>query len=59
VTDFHEDEAKKIKMADSKKVNFSKSPNLKKKFLKISWIGPWVSGEFDVKKIDIAQPIWS
>ena len=37
-------EKKKVfKMADSKKVRFSKSPILKKKLVKISWLGPWVS----------------
>jgi hypothetical protein len=44
VTNFDGDEAKKkyfllkkkIKMADSKKLSFSKSPILKKKFVKIS-----------------------
>ena len=30
-------------MADSKKVHFSKLPIFKFFFLKISWIGPWVS----------------
>ena len=40
--DFHGNEAKKIKMANSKKLSFSKSPILNI-FVKISWIGPWVS----------------
>jgi hypothetical protein len=56
VTDFHWDEAKKkFKMADSKKLSFSKSP-----ILKISWIDPWVSriDSIDAKGIYVAQPIW-
>ena len=35
---------KKIKMADSEKLSFSKPPILNFFFSKISWIGPWVSG---------------
>ena len=47
LTDFHKNEAifffeKKIKMDNSKKLSFSKSPILNI-FVKILWIGPWVS----------------
>jgi hypothetical protein len=34
---------KKIKMADLKKIDFFKIAISQKKFVKISWIGPWVS----------------
>ena len=34
---------KKSKMADSKKTEFFKIANSQKNFVKISWIGPWVS----------------
>ena len=34
---------KKIKMADSKKTEFFKIANSQYFFVKISWIGPWVS----------------
>ena len=34
---------KKFKMADSKKTSFSSSANSQYFFMKISWIGPWVS----------------
>ena len=27
-------------------------------FVKISWIGPWVSRIEDAKGIDVAQPMW-
>ena len=40
------------KMADSKKLSFSKSPILKNFFVKISWIGPWVS------RIDWCEGHW-
>ena len=30
-------------MADSKKTEFFKIANSQKKFVKISWIGPWVT----------------
>jgi hypothetical protein len=36
-------EINKFKMADSKKLRFSKPPIIKKKSQKISWIGPWIS----------------
>ena len=52
MTNFHVNEAKKkIKMADSKKGHFSKSPILNI-FVKIYWIGPWVS-RIDAKGIDV------
>ena len=34
---------KKIRMADSKKTSFSSSANSQYFFMKILWIGPWVS----------------
>jgi len=49
---------KKIKMADSKKAHFSKSPILKsfsRKFLRFV-LG--LIGLNDAKGIDVAQPIW-
>ena len=49
-TDFHENEAKKkmfeekkIKMAHFSKWLFFKMANSQDFFMKISWIGPWVS----------------
>ena len=45
-------------MADSKKTEFFKIPNSETFLVKISWIGPWVSGLIDAKGIDVAQPIW-
>ena len=56
MTNFHGDEAKKIffekkkiKMADSKKGNFSKSARLNIFVAKLSGMGPWVS------RIDLMQ----
>jgi hypothetical protein len=43
LTDFHGDEAKKIKMADSKKLIFSTTPNSQSLKKKIPVIGPLVS----------------
>jgi hypothetical protein len=51
LTDFHGDEANKIfiflkrnfKMAATKKTEFFTSTNSQYFFLKISWVGPWVS----------------
>ena len=49
LTDFHRNEAKKIKIKNGpkwptqKKLSFSKSPILKFFFPKISEIGPWIS----------------
>ena len=49
---------KKFKMADSKKVHFSKSPILKiflRKFLRLVLA---LVGLYDAKGIDVAQSIW-
>jgi hypothetical protein len=43
VTDFQGDKAKKKQNGRLKKTEFFKITNSQKKFVKISWIGPWVS----------------
>jgi hypothetical protein len=43
LTDFHGNEAKNFKMADSKKTEFFKIANSEKIFVEISLIGSWVS----------------
>ena len=42
LTNFHGDE-KKIQNGQLKKTEFLKIANSQKNFVKISWIGPWVS----------------
>ena len=37
---------------------FFKIANSQYFFVKIFWIGPWVSRIDDAKGIDVAQPIW-
>ena len=51
-------EAKKLKMADSKKLRFSKSPILKIFSRKFHRLVLGLVGVIDVKGIDVAQPIW-
>jgi hypothetical protein len=48
---------KKIKMADSKKLRFSKLPILKKFLRKLHRFFLGLVGLIDVKGIDVAQPI--
>ena len=64
-TDFYANEAKKIfflkknfKMADSKKLKFSKSPILKNFWRKFHRLVLGLVGLIDAKGIDVAQPIW-
>ena len=55
MTDFHGDEAKKkIQNGRLKNTEFFKIANSQKKFVKISWIGPWVVELIDAKIIDVA-----
>jgi hypothetical protein len=49
---------KKIKMADSKKLSFSKPPILKIVFQKFNGLVLASVGLIDVKGIDLAEPIW-
>ena len=49
---------KNFKMADSKKVRFSKSPILKKFFWKFHGSVLGLEGLVDAKGIDLSQPIW-
>jgi hypothetical protein len=49
---------KKIKMADSKKLRFSKSPILKKFSRKFYRLVLGLVGLIDAKGIDVAQPTW-
>ena len=57
LTDFHADEAKKIKIADSKKLRFSTSPILNFFPPKFHGLVLGIVGLIDVKGIDVAQPI--
>ena len=50
--------AKKIKMADSKEVHFSKSTILKIFLLKFHGLVLGLEGLIDAKGIDLSQPIW-
>ena len=50
---------KKFKMADSKKLSFSKLPILKNIFCKFQRLVLGLVGLIDAKGIDVAQPIWS
>jgi hypothetical protein len=59
LTDFHGNEAKKkFKMADSKKLRFSKPPILKKISWKFHGLVLGLVGFIDAKGIDVAQSIW-
>ena len=58
MTNFHGDQAKKIQNGRFSKWPFFKIANSQKIFVKISWIGPWVSRIDWCKGIDVAQPIW-
>jgi hypothetical protein len=49
---------KKFKMADSKKLSFSKSPILKKISRKFYRLVLGLVGLIDAKGIGVAQPIW-
>ena len=49
---------KKIKMADSKKVHFSKLPILKKFLRKFHGLNRGSVELIDAKGIDVAQTIW-
>ena len=60
VTDLNMDEAKKkIKMADTKKLRFSKPPILNIFLQKFYGLVLWLVGFIDAKGIVVAQPIWS
>ena len=65
LTDFHWNEAKKkrkkknFKMADSKKLRFSKPPILKKIPRKFHGLVLGLVGLIDPKGIDVAQSVWS
>ena len=48
---------KKIQMANSKKLRFSK-PSIPNIFAKLSKIGPWISNKTDTKGVNVTQPIW-
>ena len=52
LTDFHGDEAKKIQNGRLKKTELFKITNSQNIFVKISWIGPWVS------RIDWCEGHW-
>ena len=58
MTYFHGDEAKKIKMADSKKLSFSTSPKAEQFPPKFHGLVLGLVGLIDAKGIDVAQPIW-
>jgi hypothetical protein len=60
IPNFHGDEAKKkeSKMADSKKLSFSKSPILKIFLRKFHGLVLGLVELIDAKGIDVAQPIW-
>jgi hypothetical protein len=49
---------KKIQNGRLKKRSFSRIVNSQYFFVKISWIGRWISRMIDAKGIDVAQPIW-
>ena len=57
MTDFHGDEDKRIKMADSKNEIFN-SPNSQYFFQKFHGLVLGLVGLIDAKGIDVAQPIW-
>jgi hypothetical protein len=57
LADIHGNEAKKIKMADSKKLRFSKPPILKKISQKFQALVLALVGLIDAKGIDVAQSI--
>ena len=48
---------KKFLNGELKKTEFFKIANFQNFFVKISWIGPWISRIIDAKGIDVAQPI--
>jgi hypothetical protein len=58
VTYFHGDEAKKIKMADSKKLSFSTSPKAEQFPPKFHGLVIGIVGLIDAKGINVTQPIW-
>ena len=49
---------KKIKVANTQKKSFSKSPILKKFCLKFHRVALGLVGLIDAKGIDVAQPTW-
>jgi hypothetical protein len=59
LTDFHENEAEKIKMANSKKLRFSKPPILEIFSPKFQGLVLVLVVLIEAKGIDVAQPIWS
>ena len=59
MTNFHGDEAKKFKMADSKKLSFSTSPKAEQFPPKFHGLVLGLVGLIDAKGIVLAQPIWS
>jgi hypothetical protein len=58
VTYFYGDEAKKIKMADSKKTCFSTTPKAEQFPPKFHGLLLGLVELIDAKGIDVAQPIW-
>ena len=58
MTNFHGDQAKKFKMADSKKLSFSTSPKAEQFPPKFYGLILGLVGLKDAKGIDLAQPIW-
>ena len=57
MTYFHGDEAKKIFLADSKKLSFSTSPKAEQIPPKFHGLVLGLVGLIDAKGIDLAQPI--
>jgi len=58
VTNFHGDETKKFKMADSKKLSLSTSPKAEQFPPKIHGLVLGLVGLIEAKGIDLAQPTW-
>ena len=58
LTDFHWEEAKKIKMSDSKKLRFSAPPILNIFAQKFHGLVLGLAELIDAKGIDVAQPLW-
>ena len=59
MTYFHGDEAKKFKMADSKKLSFSTSPKAEQFSPKFHRLVLGIVGLIDAKGINVTQPTWS
>ena len=55
---FDQPNNQKLKTKKLNKSHFQGFVNSQYFFMKISWIGPWVSGLIDAKGIDFAQPMW-